>query len=123
MGKQRQCAPFTSSVAEQFFFMSLRPLLFLLMLAASSSSWAFPPEGGERDERPRFSPEQRRQMREQMREHWLSLTPEEREAHRARREAFHRLSPEERDRLREDMRFLKDDKRRGLPHKDREPGR
>jgi hypothetical protein len=46
-------------------------------------------------------PEQRRQMRQQMREHWLQLPPEER---RERREAFQQMAPEDRLRVREELR-------------------
>lgn len=57
-------------------------------------------------------PEQRQQMREQMREHWQQLPSEERQAQRERfreerrerREAHQLLPPEDRSRMRDELR-------------------
>ena len=46
-------------------------------------------------------PEQRRQMRQQMREYWQQLPPEER---RERRESFRQMPPEDRSRMRDELR-------------------
>jgi len=53
----------------------------------------------------RLSPEERQQMREQMREHWKQMPPEERESYRQkRRERWEQMPPEERQRKREERR-------------------
>lgn len=53
-------------------------------------------------------PEERRQMRQQMREHWQQLPPDRqhalREERRERREGFQQMPPEDRMRLRDDIR-------------------
>lgn len=76
------------------------PLLAAILLAtAGGAVWAdsLPPR-----EWHRLPPEQREDLRQQMREEWKRLTPEEREARKqAHREAWGRLSPEEREAVRE----------------------
>lgn len=57
-------------------------------------------------------PEQRREMRQQMREHWQQMPPEERQEQRERfreqrqerREAFQQMPPEDRSRMRDELR-------------------
>lgn len=62
------------------------------------------------DERGRWSnlpPEQRQEMRDQMREHWRQMPPERREWAREhfheQRERWQQLPPEQRQRLRDEM--------------------
>lgn len=53
----------------------------------------------------RLSPEERQQMRQQMREHWKQMPPEEREAYRQkRRERWEQMPPEEQQRKRDERR-------------------
>jgi len=50
-------------------------------------------------------PEQRQQMRQQMREHWQQMPPEQREVRRQEyRERWQQLPSDERQRIREEMR-------------------
>ncbi len=94
-----------------------RPLLFSLLLALNlvgsvgSVAWA---QGGWRD----LPPDERRQMRQQMRDHWQQMPPEqrqlireERRERRERHEAFQQMPPEDRYRLREEMRGRPGDER------------
>jgi hypothetical protein len=68
-------------------------------------AWGDPPEGKSWRN---LSPEERAQLREQMREEWRRLSPEEREALRQRQQNVQRqlqqMSPEERAHLRETLR-------------------
>ena len=50
-------------------------------------------------------PDQRRQMRQEMREQWRTVPPDERHRlHEERRERWQQMPPEDRQRLREEMR-------------------
>lgn len=52
-----------------------------------------------------MAPEQRQQMRQQMREHWQQMPPEQRDARRQEyRERGQQMPSEERQRIREEMR-------------------
>lgn len=55
-----------------------------------------------------LAPDERRQMRQEMREHWQQLPAEERQRFRQerqeRREAFQQMPPEDRSRLRDELR-------------------
>ena len=55
-----------------------------------------------------LAPDERRQMRQEMRQHWQQLPPEERQRFRQerqeRREAFQQMPPEDRSRLRDELR-------------------
>ena len=54
---------------------------------------------------PAVPPDQREQMRQQMREHWQQMPPEQREERRqAARERWQQMPQEERQRIREEMR-------------------
>lgn len=59
-----------------------------------------------------LAPDERRQMRQEMRQHWQQLPPEERQRFRQerqeRREAIHLMPPEDRSRLREELRGRRD---------------
>lgn len=78
----------------------LSAALALAVLAATAGE---SPEAGNRWQR--MSPEEREQMRQQVREHWERMPPEEREARKARmRERLSQMSPEERERMREQLR-------------------
>lgn len=64
-------------------------------------------------------PEQRQQMRQQMREHWQQMPPEQRDARRQEfRERWQQMPSDERQRLREEMR-----EQRGGGYDDRRGGR
>ncbi len=78
----------------------LRPLLIALsLLLAGGASGADPLE---RKDWHRLPPEEREQLRQQMREAWKRLSPEEQEARRqAHRERWNKLSPEEQEAFRE----------------------
>lgn len=87
------------------------PARFLLsvVFAALSVSVAVAGDGEALEPWQRMSPEERRQMRDQVREHWARMSPEEREAHIAARkdrmrERLSRMSPEERERMRAQLR-------------------
>lgn len=81
-----------------------RRILFAALATVTLAAAAVD-SGEARESWHRMSPEERRQMREQIREHWKSMTPEEREAHRERmRERLSRMPPEERERMREQLR-------------------
>lgn len=55
-------------------------------------------------------PDQRRQMRQEMREHWQRMPPEQRARFREeRRERLQQMPPEDRQRLREEMRGRRED--------------
>ena len=103
-----------------------RPLTWLSLvvcLVLASQAWAEPRNPSGDEFRRSMHPEERRQMREQMREHWRhaspedyrewrrhrppengSMSPEMQQRREARREALRQLPPEERQRLREEMR-------------------
>lgn len=56
-------------------------------------------------------PDERRQLRQQMREHWQQMPPEDRQRFRQerqerieRRDAFQQMAPEDRSRLRDELR-------------------
>ena len=55
-----------------------------------------------------LAPDERRQMRQEMREHWQQLPAEDRQRFRQerqeRREAFQQMPPEDRSRLRDELR-------------------
>jgi hypothetical protein len=52
----------------------------------------------------KMSPEEREQVRNKMKEHWNNMSPEEREARRKEmREHFNNMSPEEREQFKRDM--------------------
>jgi hypothetical protein len=73
-------------------------LLLLTLLGAASPGWA---QGYWRD----LPPEERRQMRQQMREHWQ----QDRELRRdERRQRWQDVPPEDRRRMREEMREQRD---------------
>ncbi|MDD2743733.1 MAG: hypothetical protein PHV02_15820, partial [Rhodocyclaceae bacterium] len=56
--------------------------------------------------------EERQRIREEMREHWRQLAPEDkqriRQEHRERRESRQQMSPDERSRFREELRGRRD---------------
>lgn len=58
--------------------------------------------------RAQLAPDERRQMRQEMREHWQQLPAEERQRFRQerqeRREVLQQMAPEDRSRLREELR-------------------
>jgi uncharacterized membrane protein len=55
-------------------------------------------------------PDQRRLMRQEMREHWQQIPPDERQRLRdGRRERWEQMPPEDRQRLREEMRGRRDE--------------
>jgi hypothetical protein len=92
----------------------LLAILLLLGLAGSlGSAWA---QGAWRD----LPPDERRQMRQQMRDHWQQMPPEDRERFRQerqerqlerqqKREAFQQMAPEDRSRLRNELRDRRQD--------------
>lgn len=87
-----------------------------LLLVAAMMAWgglAHADPG--RDGRPgRLSPEERQQMRQQMREHWQQMPPEQREYRRQEmRERWQQMPPEDRQRWREDRRRRLEDRRGG----------
>jgi Protein of unknown function (DUF3106) len=52
-----------------------------------------------------LTPEQHRQMRQEMREHWRQMPPEDRQYMReANRERWQQMPPEDRQRMRDEMR-------------------
>lgn len=76
-------------------------LLLLSLFGSVGSAWA---QGYWRE----LPPDERRQMRQQMREHWRALPPEEqqrwREERQERRDDFRRMAPDDRSRLRDELR-------------------
>ena len=66
----------------------------------------------------KMSPEEREQVRNKMKDHWNNMTPEEREARRKEmREHFKNMSPEEREQFKRDM-----GKQGGMPADGDQPG-
>lgn len=64
----------------------------------------------------KLSHEERQQMRQQMREHWQQMPPEQQRDYRQeRRERWQQLPPEERERRREDKRRRNEERNRGWP--------
>ena len=57
-------------------------------------------------------PDERRQLRQEMRDHWQQLPPEEKQRFRQerqeRRESFQQMPPEDRSRLRDELRGQRD---------------
>ena len=66
-------------------------------------------------------PDERRQLRQEMREHWQQLPPEEkqrlRQERHERREAFQQMPAEDRSRLREELRGQRDGRGAGFEHR------
>ncbi|RIX46165.1 MAG: periplasmic heavy metal sensor [Rhodocyclales bacterium GT-UBC] len=75
--------------------------LLLGLFGALGSAWA---QGRWHD----LPPDERRQLRQQMREHWQQMPPEDKQRFRQerqeRREAFQQMAPEDRSRLRDELR-------------------
>lgn len=78
--------------------------LLLSLLCSQAGVWA---QGRWQD----LPPDERRQLRQQMREHWQQMPPEDRQRFRQerqerleRREAFQQMAPEDRSRLRDELR-------------------
>lgn len=78
--------------------------LLLSLLGPLSGVWA---QGRWQD----LPPDERRQLRQQMREHWQQMPPEDRQRFRQerqerieRRDAFQQMAPEDRSRLRDELR-------------------
>jgi hypothetical protein len=68
-------------------------------------------------------PDQRRLMRQEMREHWQQMPPEDRQRLRdERRQRWQQMPPEDRQRLREEMRGRRDDFGGGYGPGPRGPG-
>lgn len=92
-----------TAMARAFF---LTTLLLASLLGSTGGVWA---QGAWRD----LPPDERRQMRQQMREHWQQMPPEERQRFRQerqeRRESFQQMAPDDRSRLREELRGRRDD--------------
>jgi len=59
-----------------------------------------------------LAPDERRQMRQEMRQHWQQLPPEDRQRlrqeHQERRENFQQMPAEDRSRLRDELRGRRD---------------
>ena len=72
-------------------------------------------------------PDERRQLRQEMREHWQQLPPEERQRirqeHQERRDAFQQMPAEDRSRLREELRGQRDGRGGGHGFEHRGGGR
>lgn len=85
---------------------ALRGLCLLAALAAGGSAFGQGGRGGGPWAPPgAMEPEQRRMMRDEMREHWRQMPPEDRQRLREdRRERWQQMPPEDRQRLREEMR-------------------
>ncbi len=79
----------------------LQILLLLSLLGSAGGVWA---QGYWRE----LPPDERRQMRQQMREHWRELPPEDRqrwrEERQERRDRFQQMAPDDRSRLRDELR-------------------
>lgn len=78
--------------------------VLLSLLGPLSGVWA---QGRWQD----LPPDERRQLRQQMREHWQQMPPEDRQRFRQerqerieRRDAFQQMAPEDRSRLRDELR-------------------
>lgn len=83
----------------------------LLPLAANAEPSADGMPGGRWQS---LTPEQRQQMRSQIKEHWEQMSPEERQRKRDEmRERWERLPPEERQQLRERIREHRQEYPRG----------
>lgn len=84
------------------FFSSIVRVFFLLIACLALAGGASAQIGDE----------ERHRLRQEMREHWRQLTPEEkqriRQEHRGRRESQQQMSPEERSRFREELRGRRD---------------
>lgn len=87
-----------------------RALAVAVAICAAGPAWAGLPQGGavilaQWGALPSVSPDQREQMRQQMREHWQQMPPEQRdERRRESRERWQQMPDEERQRIREEMR-------------------
>lgn len=83
-------------------------LLVAAMLAWGGLAHADPGRPG------RLSPEERQQMRQQMREHWQQMPPEQRDYRRQElRDRWQQMPPDERQRWRDERRRRHDDGREG----------
>ena len=73
-----------------------------------------------------LAPDERRQLRQEMRQHWQQLPPEERQRFREerqeRREAFQQMPPEDRSRLRDELRGHREGGGGGGPNFERHGG-
>ena len=89
-------------------------LFCLNAMAADTSPPNSPPGAGARNQQDirqemrehweKMSPEERDQVRKKMKDHWNNMSPEEREARRKEmREHFNNMSPEEREQFKRDM--------------------
>lgn len=106
----------------------LRLLSFFLVIAAClgrpGAVLAEPPPGGREPLRQwqQIPPEERREIRQQLREHWQQGPREERDERYERREegrnAFHRMPREDRLRLRDELREQRNE---WIEHPDRRP--
>jgi predicted phage gp36 major capsid-like protein len=92
----------TPRLMKRRFVLHLAVLLSLL--GPLGGTWA---QGRWQD----LPPDERRQLRQQMREHWQQMPPEDRQRFRQerqerieRRDAFQQMAPEDRSRLRDELR-------------------
>ena len=103
-------------------------LFCLNAMAADTSPPSTPPGSGARNQQDirqemrehweKMSPEEREQVRKKMKDHWNNMSPEEREARRKEmREHFNNMSPEEREQFKRDM-----GKQGGMPADGDQPG-
>jgi len=103
-------------------------LFYLNATAADTSPPGTPPSPGARNQQDirqemrehweKMSPEERDQVRKKMKDHWNNMSPEEREARRKEmREHFNNMSPEEREQFKRDM-----GKQGGMPADGDQPG-
>ncbi|HRE18538.1 MAG TPA: hypothetical protein PLW86_15970 [Rhodocyclaceae bacterium] len=91
----------------------LRLVLFLASalpvsgIAQTETEFGYPRAG-----HTRLSPDERQQMRQQMREHWQQMPPEQQRDYRQQRqERWQQYTPEERERWRDERRRRNDDRR------------
>lgn len=83
--------------------------LIVRMLALAAGAWTMAGAGvaaaASQQVLAGLPPEQRQQMRQQMREHWQQMPPEQRETRRQEfRERWQQVPSDERQRMREEMR-------------------
>lgn len=101
--------------------MANRPTLLRLFLASVAFVGLVGPVQAQ------LPPDERRQLRQDMRDHWLQLPPEERQRFRQerqeRREVLQQMPAEDRSRLRDELRGQRDGRGGGLGFEHRGGGR
>lgn len=91
-----------------WFYRCLRPLLLTAGVLSSSASMAQSPEGSNlvevvRQRMATMSPEEKQQLREQVKAQWQQLPPAEKASAQQKVQSLQSLPPDERQKLRNDL--------------------